>query len=68
MTQLRKITVRVPQRDIEAAQAYTGAGVTETMRTALRKFVSMEAQKRLRELKGTFKFSTTIDELRSDRE
>ena len=37
MTALRKITVQVPEDDLEMAQAYTGEGVTDTVRAALKK-------------------------------
>ena len=35
MGELRKITVQVPEHDLDMAQAYTGEGVTETVRAAL---------------------------------
>jgi hypothetical protein len=65
---LRKITVQVPERDLEMAQAYTGEGVTETVRAALKKLASMRAQQELLKLRGTFKFTIDLDELREDRE
>ena len=67
MSELRKITVQVPQRDLEMAQAYTGEGVTETVRAALKKLASIKAQQDLMKLRGTFKFSLNLDELREDR-
>jgi hypothetical protein len=36
MPKMRKITVLVPKRDLECAQALTGEGVSETVRIALR--------------------------------
>jgi hypothetical protein len=68
MGEMRKITVEVPSEDLEYALAYTGEGVTETVRTALRRFRSALAQKRAMELRGKVKFSLTLDELRYDRE
>lgn len=68
MTELRKITVEVPESDLEQAQAYTGAGVTETVRTAIRHLVSVHAQRELLKLQGTYKFKLNLDELREDRE
>jgi Arc/MetJ-type ribon-helix-helix transcriptional regulator len=68
MGDLRKITVQVPEHDLEMAQAYTGEGVTETVRSALRKLASMQAQQEFRKLRGTVKFSMSLDELRHDRE
>ena len=64
----RKITVQVPNNDLEMAQAYTGEGVTETVRVALKRLASMQAQRELLKLRGTFKFSISLDELREDRE
>ncbi len=68
MEALRKITVQVSERDLEAAQAYTGEGVTETVRAGLKKLASIRAQQRLLRLRGKVKFSMTLDELRHDRE
>ena len=68
MAKLRKITVTVPAADLEAAQAYAGKGITVTVREGLRKLASMHAQQELQKLRGTFKFSMNLDELREDRE
>ena len=66
--QLRKITVQVPERDLELAQELTGTGVTETVREGLRKLANIQAQRRLRGLRGKVKFSLTLEEMRYDRE
>jgi hypothetical protein len=68
MGDLRKITVCVPADVLAMAQAYTGAGVTETVRAALKKLASVQAQQELLKLRGKVKFSLTSDELREDRE
>ena len=68
MGQMRKITVEVPGEVLESAQAFTGEGVTETVRAALKKLASMQAQRELLKLRGTFKFSIDLDDLRADRE
>ena len=68
MGELRKITVQVPEDVLEKAQAYTGEGVTETVRTALKKLASIKAQHELLKLRGKVKFSLTSDELKYDRE
>jgi hypothetical protein len=68
MGDLRKITVHVPESDLQKAQEYTGEGVTETVRSALRRLASAGAQRRLIGLRGKVKFSMTLDELRYDRE
>lgn len=36
MNHERRITVEVPRQHLEAAQAYTGGGISETVRAALR--------------------------------
>jgi hypothetical protein len=68
MSELKKITVQVSERDLELAQQFTGEGVTETVRAALKKLASMQAQHELLKLRGTVKFSMSLDELRHDRE
>jgi hypothetical protein len=68
MGELRKITVQVPADDLRLAQELTGEGITETVRAGLRRLASITAQQRLRRLRGTVKFSMTLDELRHDRE
>jgi hypothetical protein len=68
MAELRKITVQVPEEDLAMAQAYTGEGVTETVRTGLKKLASMKAQRELLKLRGKVKFALTSDELKYDRE
>jgi len=65
---LRKITVQVPEHDLDMAQAYTGEGVTETVRAALKKLASMQAQRRLLALRGKVKFSMSVEDMRYDRE
>ncbi|MBU6296757.1 MAG: hypothetical protein KGJ79_00755 [Alphaproteobacteria bacterium] len=68
MNEMRKITVEVPAGDLQAAQDYTGAGVTETVRAALAKLRSDLAQKKALELQGKVKFSMTWQEMKYDRE
>ena len=64
---MRKITVEVPEDLLERVQEFTGAGVTETIRTALKKMDSIRAQQELLKLRGKIKFSINLDELREDR-
>ena len=68
MGDMRKITVEVPEDILQSAQAFTGEGVTETVRAALKKLASMRAQQEFRKLRGTFKSTVDLDELREDRE
>jgi hypothetical protein len=67
MGEIRKITIEVPAEDLKQAQAFTGSGVTETVRTALKKLAQMRAQQEARKLRGTFQFTINLDELREDR-
>ena len=67
MSPLRKITVQVPEEDLQSAQAYTGEGVTDTVRAGLKTLANIRAQNELRNLRGTFKFTIDLDELREDR-
>jgi hypothetical protein len=69
MTDVRKITAFVPVEALAAAQAYTGEGVTETLRIALEKLARESFYKKLKALKGKVKFDDfDLDELRRDRE
>jgi Arc/MetJ-type ribon-helix-helix transcriptional regulator len=68
MGEMRKITVDVPAEDLAAAQDYVGAGVTETVRAALRRLRSDRALKQLRNLRGKVKFSMTWQEMKYDGE
>jgi hypothetical protein len=68
MGEMRKITVEVSKDDLDAAQEYTGTGVSETVRTALAKLRSDSAQKRALALRGKVKFSMTWQEMKHDRE
>jgi hypothetical protein len=65
---MRKITVRVPKRVLEQAQAYTGEGVSQTVTAALRRLVSVQAQQDLLKLRGKAKFSMTWEEMKHDRQ
>ena len=64
MTEMRKITVHVPQELLDKAQAFTGEGVTETVREGLKKLASIRAQQELLALRGKVKFSMTVEEMR----
>ena len=68
MSEMRKITAFVPAKTLEAAQAYTGQGITETLRVALEKLARQRAYEQLRALRGKVKFDISLDELREDRE
>ena len=66
MTEMRKITVDVPAGDLAAAQKYTGAGVTDTVRAALKHFRSVQAQQELLKLRGKVKFDIDLMALRAE--
>jgi hypothetical protein len=68
MSEMRKITVDVSEEDLAAAQDYTGAGVTETVRVALKKLRAIRAQQELLKLRGKVKFDMTWQEMKYDRE
>ena len=67
MKGLRKVTVHLPGDLLEEAQAFTGDGVTQTIKAGLKKLAAIRAQQKMRKLRGTYKFSLSIDELREDR-
>jgi len=68
MSELRKITVQVPQVLLEKAQAYTGEGVTQTVTAALKRLASVQAQQEALKLRGKVKFSVSYDEIKRERE
>jgi hypothetical protein len=68
MSELRKITVQVPDALLEKAQAYTGEGVTQTVTAGLKRLASIQAQQELLKLRGKIKFSVSYDEIKRERE
>lgn len=66
MGDMRKITVEVPEELLASAQAYTGEGVTETVREALELLRQREVQNRARQLRGKIKFGVDLMKLRED--
>ena len=64
MSEMRKITVQVPETLLESAQAYTGEGVTQTVTAGLKKLASIRAQQELRKLRGKVKFGVDLMALR----
>jgi len=68
MSEMRKITIEVPEELIASIQADAKMGLTETVREALELLRQMQVQNRARKLRGKVKFSMTLDELRYDRE
>jgi hypothetical protein len=68
MSEVRKITAFVPADLLASAQAYTGRGVTETIRLALEKLARERFYEGMRSLRGKVHFDIDLDELREDRE
>jgi Arc/MetJ-type ribon-helix-helix transcriptional regulator len=68
MGEMRKITVEVPNDLLERVQEFTGVGVSETVRAALKRMDSIRAQQEMLKLRGKVKFSMTWEEMKHDRE
>ena len=68
MSEMRKITAFLPADVLDAAQANTGQGVTETIRLALERLNHAEWCRKMLELEGKVRFDFDLDELREDRE
>lgn len=66
MGEMRKITVEVPDDVLRSAQAFTGEGVSGTVRTGLKKLAQIQAQRELLKLRGKVKFSVDLMALRQD--
>lgn len=67
MSEMRKITVQVPEDILDSAQALTGEGVTQTVTEGLRRLAQIRAQQELLKLRGKVKFTIDLNELREDR-
>lgn len=63
----RKITVLVPGKLLKRATRATGQGITPTIKQGLELVAASEAYERLRRLRGKYKFSLDLKELRRDR-
>jgi hypothetical protein len=63
----RKITVEVPEELLQKAQAASGAGVTQTVRTGLQLLAASQAYSQIRQMRGTVRFSKTLADLKADR-
>ena len=64
MSDMRKITVEVPEEVLQSAQEFTGEGVTETVRAGLRRLASIRSQQKARALRGKIKFSIDLAAMR----
>ena len=52
---------------LNKAQTATGTGITQTVRTGLELVAASQSYARLRELRGTVRFSRSATELKGDR-
>ena len=67
MGECRKITVEVPRELLAKAQRASRTGITQTVRTGLHLVAVSQTYDRLRQLRGTVRFSRTLAELKADR-
>lgn len=66
MGEMREITVEIPADLLAAAQAESGASVTETVRQGLAMLKQRQAFRQVRTLRGKVKFAASYDEMRKD--
>lgn len=62
---MQKVTVELPRRLLESVKESTGLGTTEILRQSLKEYAARQAQLEFIKLRGTHKFSFTIEELRA---
>ena len=67
MAKLKKVTLVLPDDLLRKAQKSTGEGITSTVRQGLELLAASEAYERLLGLRGKFRSSLDLDELRADR-
>ena len=67
MEQVRKVTVEIPADLLDRAQKSSGTGITQTIRAGLQLLAAAQAYDDLRKLRGTYRFSRTIAEIKEDR-
>ncbi|HVM74910.1 MAG TPA: hypothetical protein VMT75_04650 [Candidatus Saccharimonadales bacterium] len=63
----RKITIEVPAELLEKAQKATGTGITQTVRRGLQIVAASEAYAQARKLRGKYRFSISVDQMKDDR-
>ena len=64
MSEMRKITAFLPAQLVESAMETSGAGLTETLRQALRDYNHHAASQKLLAMRGKVKFDSDWRELR----
>jgi len=63
----RKITMEAPPELLEKANRATGIGITQTVRIGLEPVAASQAYERLRQLRGTVRFSPTLVDVKAGR-
>ena len=66
--EIRKVTVNLPAHLLGTAQEATGLGITETIKEGLNNLAHANACQEFLKLRGKFKFSLDLNELRKDRD
>ncbi|MBI4367413.1 MAG: hypothetical protein HY543_11390 [Deltaproteobacteria bacterium] len=66
MNSAKKITIAIPVGLLRKAQAFTGQGITPTIRKGLELLASGPAYEGLRRLRGKLRFSIDLKQLRED--
>jgi hypothetical protein len=67
MQPARKITVEIPAELLEKAQAASGTGITQTVRTGLQLVAASRAYAQLRQMRGKVRFTRSLAQLKADR-
>jgi len=63
----QKITVEVPRDLLKKAQKASGTGIAQTVRSGLQLLAASEAFEHLRDMRGKFRFSLSLAQLKDDR-
>lgn len=64
---IQKITACLPKVLLHDAQAFTGLGITETIKQGLSQLVLAKAYEEIRQFRGKVNVSINLTELRKDR-
>ena len=68
MGKTKKITVEVPADLLREAQRVSRAGVTETVRNALKNYARSDWYDKIMALRGKVQFTESMESLREDRD
>lgn len=64
----QKVTACLPKMLLHDAQAFTGLGITETIKQGLSQLVMANAYEEIRQFRGKVNVSINLIELREDRD